>query len=222
MFAIARREIMAKLPAMTNLSLEQRILAHLNKPKYQPLTRPDLAKALRLHDTERNKLRQALIALEKQGKVVCLRKNRWAPAVSKSSQPLITGSVRVMEKGFGLFAPDNGGEEIYIASADLKCALHEDRVSVELFQKSAQDRRGGRGGPNVPRFGNRDGRVVAVLERKNIEVVGLLRRTPYYATVTPDNLRLVNDIRVAEWESGLEQTPAEHKVVIHLDDWTDP
>lgn len=207
---------------MTNQSLEQRILAVLNKPKYQPLTRPDLAKALRLHETERNKLRQTLIGLQKQGKAVCLRKNRWAPAGGKNARQLLTGTVRVMEKGFGLFAPDNGGEEIYIASDDLKCALHEDRVSVELFQKSAPDRRGGRGGPNVPRFGNRDGRVVAVLERKNTEVVGLLRRTPYYATVTPDNLRLVHDIRVAEWESGLEQTPADHKVVIHLDEWNDP
>ncbi|MEI7850967.1 MAG: ribonuclease R [Kiritimatiellales bacterium] len=210
---------------MTNQTLEQRILAVLNKPKYQPLTRPDLAKSLRLHETERNKLRQTLIDLQKQGKVVCLRKNRWAPAGGKNAQQLITGSVRVMEKGFGLFAPDDGSEEIYIASDDLKCALHEDRVSVELFQKSASDRRGGgggRGGPNVPRFGNRDGRVVEILERKNTEVVGLLRRTPYYATVTPDNLRLVHDIRIAEWESGLEQTPAEHKVVIHLDDWTDP
>jgi ribonuclease R len=207
---------------MTNLSLEQRILAHLNKPNYQPLTRPDLAKAIRLHSTERNKLRQALITLEKQGKVVCLRKNRWAPAGGKGSQPLVTGSVRVMEKGFGLFAPESGGEEIYIASDDLKCALHEDRVSVELFPKSAPERRGGRGGGTVPRFGNREGRVVEVLERKNTEVVGLLRRTPYYATVTPDNLRLVHDIRVAEWESGLEQTPENHKVVIKLDEWKDP
>ena len=130
---------------MTNSTLEQRILDLLNKPKYQPLRRPDIAKSLRLHDTERNKLRQALITLEKHGKVVCLRKNRWAPAGTGSGQT-VTGSVRVMEKGFGLFAPDNGGDEIYIARDDLKCALHEDRVSVELFPKSAPDRRGGRTG----------------------------------------------------------------------------
>jgi ribonuclease R len=203
---------------MTNLSLEQRILAILNKPKYQPLTRHDLAKELRLRDNERNKLRQALLDLQRQGKAECLRKNRWALAGKSSNQPKITGSVRVMEKGFGLFAPDDGGEEIYIANDDLKCALHEDRVSIELLQKSAPVRRGG----NVPRFGNREGRVVEVLERKNTEVVGLLRRTPYDATVVPDNLRLVHDVRVAGWEKGLEDTPADYKVVIELDEWTDP
>ncbi|MFA6173689.1 MAG: ribonuclease R [Kiritimatiellales bacterium] len=206
---------------MTNPTLEQRILDHLSKSKYQPLTRPDLAKAMRIHSTERNKLRQALINLEKQGKVVCLRKNRWAPAGTGSGQT-VTGTVRVMEKGFGLFAPDNGGEEIYIAQDDLKCALHEDRVSIELFPKSAPERRGGRGGGSAPRFGNREGRVIEVLERKSTEIVGLLRRSPYYAFVTADNLRINRDIRVAEWESGLEQTPADHKVVIHLDPWTDP
>lgn len=206
---------------MTNPTLEQRILAVLNKPKYQPLTRPDLAKALRLHSTERNKLRQALIALEKQSKVTCLRKNRWAAAGKSTSGKTITGSVRVMEKGFGLFTPDEGGEEIYIARDDLKCALHEDRVAVELFPKSAPEKRAGRGG-RASSFGNREGRVVEVLERKNAEVVGLLRRTPYYAYVIPDNLRLIQDVRVAEWESGLEQTPENHKVVIHLDEWTDP
>ena len=207
---------------MTNLPLEQRILAHLIKPNYQPLSRPDLAKAMRIHSTERNKLRQALIDLEKAGKVVCLRKNRWAPAGGKSNQQLVTGSVRVMEKGFGLFVPDNGGEEIYIASDDLKCALHEDRVSIELFPKSAPDRRTGRSGGNAPRFGNREGRVIEILERKNTEIVGLLRRTPYFATVTPDNLRITQDIRVTGWEPGLEETPENHKVVIHLNEWNDP
>lgn len=204
---------------MTNPSLEQRVLALLNQPKYQPMRRPDIAKALRLRDNERNKLRQTLMTLEKQGKAVCLRKNRWgAPSAAKATGKMLTGAVRVMEKGFGLFTPDGGGEEIYIARDDLKCALHEDRVSVELLPKSPSDRRGGK----TPSFGNREGRVVEVLERRNTEIVGLLRRTPYYAYVIPDNLRLTQDVRVTEWESGLEHTPEDHKVVIQLDEWNDP
>lgn len=199
---------------MTNSSLEQRILDHLGRPKYQPLRRTDLAKALRLSSTERNQLRQALIALEKKGTVVCLRKNRWA--LQKTS-PQITGTVRVMEKGFGLLAPDGGGEEIYIARDNLKCALHEDRVAVELFPKSAPERRG-RG----PSFGNREGRVIDVIERANEDIVGLLRRTPYYAYVIPDNLRIGHDIRVTEWDGGLDGTPEDHKVVVRLHEWTDP
>jgi ribonuclease R len=205
---------------MTNPTLEQRILALLNQPKYQPMTRHDLAKALRLRDNERNKLRQALMDLEKQGKASCLRKNRWAAGKTPAGKTII-GSVRVMEKGFGLFKPDDGGEEIYIARDDLKCALHEDRVSVEFLSSKGQSLKLKSKGARFD-FKNKEGRVVEVLERANTEIVGLLRRTPYYACVIPDNLRLTQDIRVAEWESGLEETPEDHKVVIDLDEWNDP
>ena len=195
--------------------LQQRILDHLSHPKYQPLRRPDLAKALRLHSTERNKLRQALVTLEKQGKVVCLRKNRWALS---GAGPQITGTVRVMEKGFGLLTPEGGGEEIYIARDNLKCALHEDRISAELLPESPRRGRGGK----TPSFTSREGRVAEILQRANAEVVGLLRRTPYYAYVIPDNLRLGHDVRITEWDAGLEKAPEDHKVVVRLHDWTDP
>jgi len=200
---------------MEKSSLEQRILDHLNRPKYQPLTRPDLAKAIRLHSSERNKLRQTLLDLEKKGKVVCLRKSRWALA---GNLPQATGTIRVMEKGFALFTPEGGGEEIYISRNDLKCALHEDRVTIELLPVSIK---------RTPRSGafthrNPEGRVIDVLERKNSDVVGLLRRSTYYAYVIPDNLRITQDIRISSWEKGLEEISENHKVVIRLNDWTDP
>ncbi|MFA7257399.1 MAG: ribonuclease R [Kiritimatiellales bacterium] len=202
---------------MTNLPLSQRVLAFLNQPKYQPLTRPDLAKAMRIHSTERNKLRQTLIDLEKQGKVTCLRKNRWA-LPGKSSLPQVAGTIRMADKGFGIFTSDDGKQEAYISRDDLKCALHEDRVAVEFVPTKKQPARGGR------TFDHRlpDGRVIEVLERKNTEVVGLLRRTPYYAYVIPDNLRMTQDVRVAGWEKGLEETPEDYKVVIELNEWSDP
>ncbi|MCK5843934.1 MAG: hypothetical protein KAG97_04445, partial [Victivallales bacterium] len=113
--------------------LQQRILDHLAKPEYSPLSRPDLAKDMRIHSKERNQLRQALINLEKKGDVVSLRKNRWALPNTKDT---VTGTVRVMEKGFGLFATERGGEEFYIAKGDLKCALHEDLVTIERLPMS--------------------------------------------------------------------------------------
>lgn len=199
---------------MTTSPLEQRILAHISNPNYQPLRRPDLAKALRLKSNERNRLRQALINLEKQGKVACLRKNRWAAA---KNLPQVTGTVRIMDKGFGIFTADDGQQEIYVTRDNLKCALNNDRVRVELLPKK-EARRTGR------QFENRlpDGRVVEVVERNTTEVVGLLRRTPYYAYVIPDDLRLGQDVRVQDWENGLENTEAEHKVVVELAEWADP
>ncbi len=195
--------------------LQQRILDHLAKPDYRPLSRPDLAKDMRIHSKERNQLRQALINLEKKGDVVSLRKNRWALPNTKDT---VAGTVRVMEKGFGLFVADAGGQEFYIAKGDLKCALHEDRVTIERLPMSESKPMRGRS------FTHRspEGRVVEVLERKNTEVVGQLRKTPYYAYVLPDDLRIGHDIRVTEREKGLEDVPENHKVVVSLHEWTDP
>ncbi len=202
-------------PSPKKPGLQQRILDHMTKTNYRPLSRPDLAKAMRIHSKERNQLRQALINLETAKKIISLRKNRWALPETRDT---LTGAVRVMEKGFGLFAPDSGGEEYYIAKGDLKCALHEDRVTIEPLP--ASERRPARGGAFSHR--NPEGRVVEVLERKNSEVVGLLRKTPYYAYVIPDDLRLGHDIRVTERAKGLEEVPENNKVVVELHEWTDP
>jgi ribonuclease R len=198
---------------MTNLTLEQRILDFLTSPDYRPLRRPDLAKALRLKSTERNRLRQALINLEKQGKVSCLRQNRWAPS---GSLPQFTGTIRIMEKGFGIFTADDGRQEIFITRDNMKCALNNDRVTVELLPKK-NNVRGRQFDNQLP-----DGRVADVIERNTGEVVGLLRRTPYYAYVIPDDLRLGHDVRVQAWDKGLENIAEDHKVVVELDEWTDP
>ncbi len=192
--------------------LQQRILDHLATSKYRPLTRPELAKAMRVHSKERNQLRQALLNLEKAGKVAQLRKNRWALPQTRDT---LAGTLRMTDKGFGIFIPDTGDEEYYIARDDLKCALHEDRVTIERLPPKKAPR--GR-----PAFKNPEGRVVEVLERKNDEVVGLIKRTPYYAYVIPDDLRLGQDIRVSEVENELGEIPDDHKVVIRLNEWHDP
>lgn len=192
--------------------LQQRILDHLATPKYRPLARPELAKAMRIHSKERNQLRQALLNLQQAGKVVQLRKNRWALPDTKET---LAGTLRMTDKGFGIFIPDSGGEEFYISKDDLKCALHEDRVTIERLPAKKAPR--GR-----PAFKNPEGRVVEVLERKTEEVVGLIKRTPYYAYVIPDDLRLGHDVRVTDIEKELGEIPDDHKVVIKLNDWDDP
>jgi len=203
-------------PSPKKPGLQERILSHLRQPDYRPLTRPGLAKAMRIQNRERNQLRQALINLQTAGKIVSLHKHRWALPETRET---MSGTVRVMQKGFGLFTSDGDGEEFYIAKDDLKCALHEDHVTIERLPASAK---------NHPRgkmtFAHRspEGRVVEVLERKQTEVVGLLRKSSYYTCVIPDDLRLGHDIRVTEQEEGLADVVENHKVVVRLHEWNDP
>lgn len=192
--------------------LQQRILDHLATPKYRPLTRPELAKAMRIHSKERNQLRQALLNLEEAGKIIKLRKNRWALPETKDT---VAGIVKITDRGFGIFTPDGNGEEFYIAKNDLKCALHEDRVSIERLPAKKPPR--GR-----PAFRNSEGRVVSVLQRNTDEVVGLIKKTPYYSYVIPDDLRFGHDVRVADVKKELGKIGDDYKVVIRLHDWDDP
>ncbi len=199
---------------MTKSSLERRILNYLRRPTYQPLRRPDLSKALRLHVSERPHLRQTLLDLQRKGQVICLGKNRWT---SMRVLPKIAGTIRTNEKGFGLLTPDDGGEKIYISPSHLKCALHEDRVMAELFPLFASKKRGAR---TIPQLKNREGRVIKILERRNSEIVGLLCRNPF--CVVPNDPRFGRDIRVTQWEKDLEKTPEDHQVVVQLHAWIDP
>jgi ribonuclease R len=57
-------------------NIEQQLLAWLAKPGYRPLKQHELARALGISD--RAGFRRALYALERAGRLVCLRKNRYA------------------------------------------------------------------------------------------------------------------------------------------------
>ncbi|TAN35639.1 MAG: VacB/RNase II family 3'-5' exoribonuclease [Verrucomicrobia bacterium] len=57
-------------------TFEQQILAWLARPGYRPLKQHELARALGV--TERVIFRRTLYALERAGRIVCLRKNRYA------------------------------------------------------------------------------------------------------------------------------------------------
>src|SRR5438270_4633051 len=79
-------------------SLEQRILALLRNPKYQPLDKSELARALRLSGRERVALRQTLRELERAGEIACNRKNRYfLPAMAD----LVTGTIQIQQAGYG-------------------------------------------------------------------------------------------------------------------------
>ena len=76
--------------------------------------------------------------------------------------------------------PDDGGENILIAERSIGCALNGDHVEVQLFP-----RRKGR---------EQEGEVIAVLERKKNEFVGILEVKEYFAFLCVDKKLLPKDI----------------------------
>ena len=66
-------------------NIDQQILAWLARPDYRPLKQHELAQAL--GSSDRTALRHSLYALERAGRIVCLKKNRYAlPPPKKASK----------------------------------------------------------------------------------------------------------------------------------------
>jgi len=149
-------------------------------------------------------LRGILRKLEDSGEAQRLRKNRWAPV---ERGEIVVGRLSVNPRGFGMVQEETEpGRTIHIHSRALGPAIDRDRVSVKILPS-------GRG-----REKGADGRVLRVLERTVRLVPGLLKRTPYYAYVIPDNPRLLETIRVTDPPDPGDCPPEDHKVVVRLDE----
>ncbi|HMP76370.1 MAG TPA: VacB/RNase II family 3'-5' exoribonuclease [Kiritimatiellia bacterium] len=190
-------------------SLESRLFALLARPDYQPLKHHELAAALHVKTRERAALRALLRRAEAQGRLVCLRKNRWA---LPSADRFIAARLSVLPAG-GAIATATEGEprEFFVGRAGLGGALHGDRVLLELITRR-RDRRG----ESQERA---EARVVRVVERPNGRIAGLLLRNRYYWYVVPDHPRVQENIQVSDTAGGISLTE-QHHVVVELEPWS--
>ena len=196
------------------MGYEKQLLEYMSDSGYRPMKQHELARALRIGAKgDRAEFRHALYQLEHEGKVVRLRKNRWG-LPDRSNR--LTGTLKMMAKGGAIFVPDQEGEaEIYVSDRNCGVALPNDRVSIELFHSDYAARQRERRGQRELRA---EGRVTEVLERAGTQAVGLLKHTPYYSYVIPDAPGFRHDVRIAETQG----IPENHKVLVKLNDWTDP
>ncbi|HPG01066.1 MAG TPA: ribonuclease R [Kiritimatiellia bacterium] len=195
-------------------TVENRIFELLSSPQYQPLKQHELAKSLKLRGTERAALRHKLYAMEREGRVVCLRKNRWAlPDANRH----VKGRLRTHIQGFGFVIPEQPGTpDVFIPEANMGTALDGDTVIVAVTRSSAKAPPKGSYEPTADR---NEGRILQVVERLHTTLVGLLRHSPYYWYVIPDNPRIPHNIRVMEFGPRVPDPQERHKVVVRLAPW---
>jgi len=193
--------------------LRARILHLLRQPKYQPLDKVQLSKALQIHSSERRQVRDALKELEEEGQIARIRKDRY---VLPAAADLATGILHVHQNGSAHLVNEKREQpEIYLSAANTGTALHGDKVVVQrVHEGRAQSRE-----PHA----RLEGRVIRILVRANETVVGTLQMTakrfPY---VLPDDARLQHDIYVHPGEVKLARMPVPgDKVVVKLDPWLD-
>ena len=194
-------------------SLEQRLYQFISRSDYRPMKQHELARALRVPMGEKRALRQSLIRLEADGKIVSIRKNRWAlPDAGKLQE----GVLSVHPDGFGFVTLEAPGHpDVFIPNKGLGVALHGDRVQLSIGGRRGGGRR--RGAAEPPQV---SGRVERVLERELKEVTGIYKVTPHDAFVIPDNPRILPNVQVKDIDSGARSVRDQHRVVIALLPWT--
>ncbi|HEY2138554.1 MAG TPA: hypothetical protein VGH00_00635, partial [Chthoniobacterales bacterium] len=93
--------------------LREQILRLLSAPKYRPLDKNELAKALGRKSGVRMGLNEVLRQLEQSGEIARIRKNRY---VLPAEADLVTGTLHVHQAGFAFLPREKPGEQdLYIS-----------------------------------------------------------------------------------------------------------
>lgn len=122
----------------------------------------------------------------------------------KELKSFITGKIDMASDGSGFLVPDDEFEEdIYIAPRKLRTALHGDKVKVYVFAKS--------------RGRKKEGEVVEILQRAKMEFTGIVRESPNFAFLIPDDRKMLHDIFIPK--EALNGAQNGEKAVAKITEW---
>src|SRR5205085_10746720 len=171
-----RAEIAGQIVKSENDQLREQILRLLRAPKYRPLDKGELGKALGRKSGVRMGLNALLRQMEQAGEIARIRKNRY---VLPSEADLVTGTLQVHQAGYAFLArekPDQ--QDLFIAAENTGTAMNGDKVVARITRdvpyaraKSGRDRA--------------EGRVIRILERAHDSVVGMLQQSKNFFYVVP-------------------------------------
>ena len=146
----------------------------------RPLQRREIVAALAVESEDsREILRRRLRAMVRDGQLIKTRRNAFGLA---ARMDLVKGRISAHRDGFGFVIPDDGGDDLYISSREMRKVLHGDRVLA--------------GVTGTDRQGRREGTIADVLERANDSIVGRYVEENGIALVVPDDPRINQDVMV--------------------------
>ncbi len=115
----------------------------------------------------------------------------------------VEGTIEITQRGSAYVVPDEGEQDIFIASADINHALHGDRVAVTLYASRKNKKP--------------EGFVLEIMQRAKTDYVGTLQRNKNFSFLVPDDKRMYADIFVAN--ENLNGARDGQKVIVSLTDW---
>jgi ribonuclease R len=150
-----------------------------------PVTAEALAQALHVAPEHLQALTERLARMERDGEVIRNRKNA---ILITARVDLLRGRVQGHPDGFGFLVRDDTGPDLFLGPAEMRKALHGDRVVARI---SGMDRRG-----------RPEGKIVEVLEHANQRLVGRLHREHGILFVQAEERRISHEFLVPADAAG--------------------
>jgi ribonuclease R len=148
------------------------------------MTAERIAAALGLRRaSEVDALAKRLGAMVRDGQVLANRRGGYGLT---RKLDLVAGTVLANRDGFGFLRRDDGGDDLFLAPATMRQALHGDRVLASII--------------GLDRRGRPEGQIVDVLERRAPRLVGRYEEQAGVGMVIPDDQRINRAILVARGE----------------------
>lgn len=187
------------------MDLKERIVAYMREDAYKPLLAEDLAEGMGLTQEELVHFDAALEELEKEGVVIRNRSDLYG---LPSRMHLVVGRLSMSAKGFGFIIPDVRASEdetdVFVPGPGIGSAMHGDRVVARVTPSEEPGR-------------SREGEILRILERANEKIVGTFERSKTFGFVTPDNIKLTQDVFVPK--KAFHGAKTGSKVVVKITKW---
>lgn len=168
---------------------------------YVPMKIKEIAILLQIPREQREELKEVLDALEAEGKIHVSKRGKYARGQGKR----LTGTFQANARGFGFISREGEDEDVYIAEENSGGAFQGDEVEFIIIRQkedSDNDRK------------RTEGKIIRVISRGTIRIVGLYEKSRNYGFVRPDDQRIRKDIFIPAGKEKGAMTG--HKVVVEL------
>ncbi len=123
--------------------------------------------------------------MQHDGLVLTDRRQRYA---LPDRMDALRGRVIGHAKGFGFLTPESGGDDLFIPPSEMRKVLHGDRILGRVSK--------------IDRKGRQEVSIIEVLERANVNVVGRFVVEQGLGFVTPNDLRIGQDVFIPPQQYG--------------------
>jgi ribonuclease R len=187
-------------------SLREHILQFLARFPHESFKLKELMRRTGVRNNKDEQIfKEALRSLQDDKKILRTRGKKYGHL---HETQLLTGSLEITSRGFGIVTSEESGEEFFIPQEALGDAAHGDIVEVSLLPQSTRQRERG---------ARREAEIVRVIKRGIQTVIGTMERAQKQFFVMPHDRRMVHEILIAK--DNLHGAKEGDKVFVKITSW---